>query len=336
MQEERIEFDIKPTKKPRSKVIVWILFFIIACATVLFFIYYHVIQTDIQPEQSFNIEKGMSVRDIANKASLEGLVRSELLLYLILTTSYDPTSIHAGEYTFTGQEDIYDVASKIASKEVEQDLVSVTLPEGIKIVDMSVLAALALPNFDPDDYLMATQGLEGTLFPDTYFVPETFTAQDLVNLQRETFAEKTEPYQAQIDRSTLTEMEIIILASIIEREANDEESMKMVSGILQNRLEINMPLQADATIEYVLDVPISELPPGQLASEIRQKDSPYNTYKNLGLPPTPIGNPGIMAIEAVLNPIPSDYFYYITGNDGEFYYGKTLQQHNQNVANYLR
>ena len=97
-----------------------------------------------------------------------------------------------------------------------------------------------------------------------------------------------------------------------------------------------MALQADATIEYVLDEGLNDLAPGQLAENLRELDSPYNTYLYRGLPPTPIGNPGRAAIEAVLFPITSDYFYYITGDDGKFYYAETYAQHLRNIANYLK
>jgi UPF0755 protein len=110
----------------------------------------------------------------------------------------------------------------------------------------------------------------------------------------------------------------------------------MVSGIFQNRLAIGMALQADASIEYTLDVPLNELKEGELAQNLRELDSPYNTYKNAGLPPTPISNPGLTAIKAVLEPIPSEYFYYLTDAEGNFYYAKTLKEHNDNIANYLQ
>jgi UPF0755 protein len=92
-----------------------------------------------------------------------------------------------------------------------------------------------------------------------------------------------------------------------------------------------MPLQVDASIEYVLDKPLSELQPEDLKIE-----SPYNTYLNIGLPPTPIGNPGLVAIEAILRPIKTEYMFYITGTDGNFYYAKDFAEHRQNIAKYLR
>jgi UPF0755 protein len=133
------------------------------------------------------------------------------------------------------------------------------------------------------------------------------------------------------NNSGLSAEEVIILASIIEREANTFESMKMISGILQGRMAIGMPLQADASIEYVLDKPLKELTPEDL-----KVDSPYNTYTNKGLPPTPIGNPGTEAIKAVLEPTVSDYVYYITDNEGNFHYAKDFDEHRANVAKYLR
>lgn len=287
-------------------------------------------------EKNFEITSGMSVRDIAQEAQAQGIVRSNLLLYTILTYSYDPTNIYAGTYTFAEPADVFTVAKKLADKDIENPLTSVTIPEGVPLKTAAALAKRILPEFDVDEYLIATNGLEGKLFPETYFVPHTFTAQDFVDLQQDTYEENIAPLREAIEASPFTEWEVITLASIIEREANDEASMKMVSGIFQNRLNIGMALQADATIEYVLDTPLNELPAGQLASELRKTDSPYNTYLNTGLTPTPIGNPGLMAIKAVLEPTSSDNFYYITGNDGEFYYAKTLQGHNLNITKYLR
>jgi UPF0755 protein len=107
--------------------------------------------------------------------------------------------------------------------------------------------------------------------------------------------------------------------------------MRLVSGILQNRLTENLPLQVDATFEYILGKTSAELTLDDLKME-----SPYNTYTNLGLPPTPIANPGLVAINAVLNPTPSDYFYYLTGSDGNFYYAKDFETHKKNKARYLR
>jgi UPF0755 protein len=277
------------------------------------------------------IERGMSVKAIAEAAEEVGIVRSATYLYVILTYSYDPTKIFAGTYRFESPQSVFDVAHKLASSDVDDTLRSVTIPEGVSRKDIARITASMLPSFDADTFLELTKNNEGYLFPETYFVPEDYDAEEFVNLLIETYSSVIAPYRQRIDESNFTEYEVLILASIIEREANDETSMRTVSGILQNRLNIGMALQVDASMEYVLDKPLS-----QLTSADLDIDTPYNTYLYPGLVPTPIGNPGLQAIIAVLEPIESNYFYYITGDDGNFYYARTFDEHRANIRNHLR
>ena len=277
------------------------------------------------------VSRGMSVQAIAQEAKRKGIVRSALLLSTILTKSYDPTKIYAGTYRFEKAQSVFEVARKLASTEVDDTLRTLTIPEGTTRESIANIAYEAIPTFDTEAFLAITEDKEGYLFPDTYFVPEEFTAQELSDLLTETYQARIEPLQDAIASSTFSEYEVLILASILEREANSEESMRMVSGILQNRLEIGMALQTDASIEYALHKPLSELTPEDL-----DIDTPYNTYLYPGLVPTPIGNPGLTAIEAVLYPERSEYFYYITGDDGNFYYAETFEEHKANIARYLR
>jgi UPF0755 protein len=150
-------------------------------------------------------------------------------------------------------------------------------------------------------------------------------------LLRRSFDEAIVPLESAIESSDFSLEQILILASIIEREANTPESMRLVSSVFQNRIAIGMPLQADASIEYILDKPLNELTATDL-----DIDSPYNTYVNPGLPPTPIGNPGLQAIEAVLFPAESSFIFYITDNNGEFHFAETYEQHLRNIDQYLR
>jgi UPF0755 protein len=285
---------------------------------------------------SLTIAPGSSVGQIADQAAAAGLVRSSLALYATLLLRYEPADLHAGTYVFNASADVFAVAAQLASKQTELDLVRITLPEGLRAEFMAELVASSSPTITATEYVTAAEGSEGYLFPETYLIPPTMTASALVDLQIDTFQEVYTDLATDAATSSLTENEVVTLASIVEREANDETSMRMVAGIFLNRLAIGMPLQADASIEYALDVPLNELRAGQLATELRELDSPYNTYLYAGLPPTPIGNPGRQALDAVLHPTPSDYFYYLTGNDGIFYYAKTLNEHNLNIARYLR
>lgn len=285
------------------------------------------------PEEgaTLKIQRGMSVQAIAEEAERAGVVRSSLYLYVVLTYAHDPTMIFAGTYRFAHEQSVFEVAQKIASQEVDDTLRKITIPEGVNRKTIARITSEELPEFDTELFLDLTKNNEGYLFPETYFVPEEYDAEEFVNLLISTYSSEIEPYKAAIEASPFTEYEVLILASILEREANDETSMRTVSGVLQNRLDIGMALQADSSIEYVLDKPLSEL-----TSEDLQIDTPYNTYLYPGLVPTPIGNPGLQAIEAVLDPIESDYFYYITGDDGNFYYARNFDEHRANIRKYLR
>lgn len=280
---------------------------------------------------TLQVDRGMSVQDIALEAKERNLVRSSLLLYGVLTHFHDPTAIYAGTYSFDRPFTVFEVGDKLASKEIDNTLLRVTIPEGTTRKEIAKIAKQKIESFNEITFLEETKNNEGYLFPDTYFVSPDFSAEEFVNLLTSTFSHRLAPYKAQIENSGFTEYEVLILASIIEREANDENSMRTVSGILQNRLKLGMALQTDASIEYVLDKPLSELSPEDL-----KLDTPYNTYLYPGLPPTPIGNPGLLAIKAVLEPIPTEYLFYITGDDGLFYYAETFEDHKHNIERYLR
>lgn len=277
------------------------------------------------------IAPGMSVAEIAADLEEKSVVASEFILYIVLLTYYDPTDIKASDYIFTEPLNVFAVAKRLVEGDFDSSLINFTHLEGERVNEIAANAEKTLQNFDSVTFVDHALPLEGKLFPDTYRIPPDYTADELIALMTTRFEEAISPLREKIEGSNLTEDEVIILASILEREANTPESMKMVSGILQNRLNIIMPLQVDASIEYILDKPLGELVPADLTI-----DSPYNTYTNFGLPPTPIGNPGLTSIMAAIEPTPSDFLFYITGDDGEFYFAKTFDEHKQNIARHLR
>jgi UPF0755 protein len=292
--------------------------------------------TPIAEPISVVIEDGDTVPVITDKLESAGVVQSSELLYVILVFMFDATDIKASRYVFTAPMSTYQVAQRLIEGDFDSDLRDITVFEGEsreKIADRLVGEYYW---FDAGDFLRLSENLEGQLFPETYFIPRQYSNEAFVTLLHETYLKVIAEYENQIATSGLTENEVITLASIVEREANSEDSMNLVAGIFLNRLAIDMALQADASIEYVLEHELHELAPGQLATSLREIDSPYNTYLYSGLPPTPIGNPGRMAIEAVLNPTKSDYLYYITGNDGNFYYAETYNEHLSNIQRFLR
>lgn len=339
MDEDKLrqsEIDLKETVqlKTTSRYIIWSFFICFLLAPMLLFLIWSYLTkppVEFPLNQDFVIETGSSLRQIVKQAKEANLIRSEYIFLTELKFHRKADSVKAGKYSFEKPLTTAELAEQFFLGNPKADLINLTHIEGESVKSFAIKTENKLTNFSAAEFIEINKLNEGFLFPETYFVPKDFTAVELTELMLETFTEKTKELNQQNEEHFLSWNEIIILASILEREANSEESKKMVSGILQNRLKLGMALQADASIEYVLDKPLSKLTPADL-----EIDSPYNTYLYPGLPPTPIGNPGLATIEAVLHPTESDYYFYITGNDGNFYYAKTFDEHRRNIALYLR
>jgi UPF0755 protein len=273
------------------------------------------------------IEEGMTQKDIAQLLETHNVIRSALFFDLILHFEHERALIPAGVYTFPDTFSTYDIATHITNGEFRKPLMRVTFPEGFRVEDMFTI----LPSSIVASSSLSVAEYEGYLFPDTYFISRNATLAEILTQLRATFDEKIAPYTEQISASGFTHDEVVILASLIEREAKDTESKRMISGILQNRLNQNMPLQVDAVFDYLLHKSSAEL-----TLDDMKIDSPYNTYTHTGLPPAPIANPGLASIEAVLHPTLSEYFYYLTGTDGTFHYATTFDEHKKNKATYLK
>src|SRR3989338_178330 len=285
-------------------------------------------------EYTLHVASGMTGRSIAAKLRTDDIVRSTLAMRAALALSGKSHAIKACDYLIdtTSVRSVFSLAQTLVSSTPTHEPLLVTIPEGTRGRD--ILAAL--------EGVMTPEALEGVtaetfdvhigyLFPDTYAIDETVSVEDFIVHMRAQYEANLEPLRETIKASSFTEAEVIILASILEREANDEESMRRVAGILQNRLKQGMRLQVDATLAYLLDKTSAELTQSDLALA-----SPFNTYRNEGLPPAPIANPGLEAINAVLNPIPSKHLFYLTGSDGTFHYATTFEEHTANKAKYLR
>ena len=182
-------------------------------------------------------------------------------------------------------------------------------------------------------------GLEGYLFPDTYRIFASSTVTEVIEKMLGNFDSKlTEKMRADIKKQGKTIYEIVTMASIIEKEApinyatGEYRDARIISGIFWNRLEIGQGLQSDATLSYIF----GDNDPAHSGKEL-EVDSPYNTYKYRGLPPGPICNPGILAIQAAIYPIATDYYYFLTSpGDNEVYYARNYDDHLKNKYQYLR
>lgn len=264
---------------------------------------------------SFEVSRGDSVTKIAHDLESFGLLRSPLYFrYLVRRQNL---VLQAGLYQLSPSLSPQDLALTL-TKGLAVDK-KITIPEGYRSEQIAQAAGLPL-----QDFLSAAKGLEGQLFPDTYFVKEGITASELVTLLRANFTKKL----GSVDRETL------ILASLLERETKGLPEKPVVAGILKKRLSAGWPLELDATIQYIVGHPGDWWPDTTLAD--RARISPYNTYLHPGLPPAPIGNPGLAAIRAVQNATASPYWFYLHDKTGVIHYAETSDQHNQNIAKYIR
>lgn len=272
------------------------------------------------------VPEGASVRATASLLKEAGAIRSPLLFRLIVRGQ----GVRAGSYVFTEPKGLLAVASAIARGDSGMAPVRVTFPEGITVREMADVLATQLVSFDRAAFLATTTKYEGYVFPDTYFFSPFATTEQVVTTLRETFNARLIELSDELASSPHTLEEIIIMASLLEKEAKTLEDKRMIAGILWNRLDIGMALQVDAVFGYIKGT--ETFHPSLVDLEI---DSPYNTYRNRGLPPTPIANPGIESIRAALTPIESEYLYYLTGRDGVMRYARTFDGHRENRTRYL-
>lgn len=288
------------------------------------------------PQKPFLITKGQSISTIGSNLATNGLIRSPLMFKLIVWKEGLGNKIQAGRYELTPSSSTLEIVSQLQNGKLDEFWV--TILEGWRKEEVAQALEKAFSAqglaFDKQLFLSIAANLEGKLFPDTYLVSINANEKSVLSLLTNTFEKKTMDLQSQIDSSDKSLEEILILASLIEREARIDKSRQMVSGILWKRLNNNWPLQVDATLQYIKGN-ASDWWPEPLASD-KTLQSPYNTYQNSGLPPAPIANPSLSSIKAALNPIDSEYWYYISDREGNMHYATSLDEHNANVNLYLR
>lgn len=276
------------------------------------------------------IKEGASATTVAHELARAGVVAYPELLRALLRVTGD-TTIRPGAYRFAAPEHLVSIARRLSTGVYGIPEKRITFPEGLTTLDMAHRVAAAFPAIPISDFISEAGPYEGYLFPDTYTFQPSATAASVVARMQETFLQKTEHLASDIAASGRSLSDIIIMASIIEREARREGDRRMISGILWNRIEKGMPLQVDAVFGYIYSRQTYSPSYADLGV-----DSPYNTYLHKGLPPGPICNPGLSAIDAALHPTKTNYLFYLTGRDGLMYYATTYKGHKANLNAHLR
>lgn len=280
---------------------------------------------------SITIENGQTLFSISKELYKDGAIASPRIFEMLMLSLGSDRSISHGEYYFDRPTTVVGIALRISGRDFGIDLARVTFPEGFTTKQMADRLQKELHNFDSTLFLELAKNKEGYLFPDTYtFFPWT-KPEDAYKALAENFDKKIAPLQTDIQKSKRSLADIVIMASIIEKEAKGDTDRALIAGILWNRIDAGIALQVDAPFIYLLGKESKELTKTDLALK-----SPYNTYLHKGLPPTPINNPGLAAITAALHPEKSNYFYYLHDSRGTIHYAKTFTEHKKNIQLYLK
>ena len=305
----------------------------------------------INRDGEFTIESGTSSRQVWSELAAEGYTSHTLAWKYYSWRQEAAGKIQAGTYQLTTGEKVSSVVSRFVSGDAVLDELAIIYPEGFTLAQIAertaakgigtkeeFMSAASDPLIYAESFpflldLASSRTLEGYLFPDTYRVFENDTPEDVIRRMLANFNEKIStagiPEAAETSGRTLDE--VVIMASIVEREVQTDVDMAKVAGILWKRFDEGIGLGADATVRYVIDKQTGPLTAADLGV-----DSPYNTRRYRGLTPGPISNPGLRALTAAANPEDSPYYYYLSAPSGETIFAETNDQHNVNKAEYLQ
>ena len=279
-------------------------------------------------QKMFLINPGAGVRAIANDLKEEGLIRDPIAFFLYTKQTGIDQRIQAGDFRLSPSMTAREIAEELTTGMVD---IWVTIPEGKRAEEVAAILKEAIPTHE-DSWETELMANEGYLFPETYLIPRDATIESIITLLRNTFEEKYNSIAT--NNVDLTKEEVVILASMIEREVRHTEDLPIVSSIMHNRLDITMPLQIDATIQYAKGEINGKWWEPVTLEEYQSVKSDYNTYLIYGLPPSPIASPGLNALSAAVNPTDTDYLYYITDQSGINRYAETYEQHQANINRY--
>ncbi len=313
----------------------------------IYFVYQISTQPNFEGEREFVITKGENVNQISQNLYEQGLIKSKFAFKAYLYLRRLQGSVQAGTYILTPM-DIIDLTKILIAGKVDNEI-SLRFIEGWTLDDIAEYLVKQKIINNKNDFLNNAQidnfrssypfleksnsnSLEGFIFPDTYRVFKNASVKDIIIKTLDNFNKKLTPaLKTEIKARGKSLYDVLIMASILEKEVPNDDDRRLVAGILWKRLKAKMPLQVDSTLNYVTK---GKNP--SLTKEELKIDSPYNTYKYRGLPPTPICNPGESAIRAAIYPKNSEYWYYLSTKDGKTIFSKTLEEHNRAVEKYLR
>ena len=291
------------------------------------------------------IKFGATTEEAISRLVREGVIPGRKGFQLLLLLQPKSRFIKAGEYKFNAGLSPLQVYQKLVSGKVYYH--PLTIPEGKDLFDIAELVenggfcsqsdflAAAQQNELVQQWDLQADNLEGYLYPDTYMLTKGVKPSTIVKMMMKRFQEVfNEELREECARNDFSVREIVILASLIEKETSIHEEKPIISAVYRNRLRRGMLLQCDPTLIYALKK--ENLYQGNIRNRDFEFDSPFNTYRYKGLPPGPIANPGRESLMAALHPADSDYLYFVSKNNGEHHFSRTLREHQNAVIRYQK
>ncbi len=295
-----------------------------------------------EASQQLVIQRGATFDEVATQLAEAGVIDNTLTFRMLARLRDEDAAVRAGEYRFGPRVTQSDVLHALVTGGA-QVATWVTIPEGFTAEQIAARlqggglgSSAALRQYFMQEKLLVdgarTKSLEGFLFPSTYLMPLGAAPEQIATLLTGQFLKELPRDAASRARALHVNVpQAVTVASLVEREAKSETDRPQIAAVIYNRLRLGMPLQVDATIEYALPQHKSALSFADL-----RIDSPYNSYVHVGLPPTPIANPGLASLAAAFHPAKSDNLYYVYCGNGRHAFAKTLAEHQANVARCLQ
>jgi UPF0755 protein len=277
------------------------------------------------------VPEGASAKEAGQMLEEQGVVRNGTAFSIAVTILGADRGVRAGDYLFKEPKDLFSVARAITTGAFGLEPIRIRIPEGATTKEMAKIYSSQLQRFDAEKFIEKAQPDEGFLFPDTYFFLPNATEDIVIKAMRQTFDTEIAKLAGEIDAFGKPLREVVIMASILEKEAFDHEDRRKIAGVLWRRIKIDMALQVDAAFLYSIGRATFTLTKEDLANE----DDPYNTYVHKGLPPGAIGSPSLSSLRAAVTPIDGGYLFYLADRNHVTYYSKTYAEHLRLKALYI-
>lgn len=298
------------------------------------FIHLHVAPPVDFPEDTvITVDRGQTLAEEGKVLKEQKIIKSPTVFRFFMALFGGRRSLMAGDYYLSKSQNVVALSWRLSHSLYDLKNIRITIPEGLNSKEIADIFGKEerFTRFDSQEFVRLASQYEGYLFPDTYLFLPNITAQGVIDAMILNYQKRIETLAGEIRTFGRPIKDVISMASIIEEEARTEETRKIIAGILWKRLGEGMPLQVDSAFAFVNGKKDSR----DLTSEDLKIDSPYNTYVKVGLPPTPISNPGLNAVRTVINPIETKYYFYLSDDDGNMHYAVGLDGHIANKAKYL-